>query len=815
MRFILQLLIVCLAPFSLFSQNQVTGLVTDEKDGSSLPGVSVRLQGTDKGTVTDPDGKFALEVPNGLFTLEFTYVGYQKFTVPVAVGESKSKFLKVVMTEESKDLDIVVVTGSKYEKKLGEETVSMEVLRQGAITQTNYRVEESMNRIPGLNMVGKNASIRGGSGFSDGAGSRVLCLLDDMPMMSPENGEIQWSTIPVEAIEQIEVIKGASSALYGSSALNGIINIRTMNPKPEMYNKIILNYGFYFQPKNKDFSWFWRTTDTTKRVYDNNGNLTSVKTKERVSNRPMFGSGQFLHMKKYGDFDVVLGANYSQDQSYMQFNSHKKVRISGKFRWIPKKIKGLTVGLNTNVYYYTGEEFFIMAGYSGPGRKDSVYDFSTFQWTLVDRDSLTYIPEEPNRNRERIFNIDPYVTYHDKHNNKHSLRFRVYNTMLQTGNYYPSTSPIASPGDSSNSFQFMVDYSFVTRIEKCKLNIATGIMATYGDIEGKTFSGGKKRAGNIAAYVQLDRKFWDMLTLSAGMRLEYFKVDTFQIKNDLELINSINRKLGKKDNVSIPVQPVFRLGANLQAAEATYIRASFGQGYRFPSVAELFVRTRRSGIPVIPNSSLRPEEGWSAEMGIKQGVKVSKWLAFFDLAGYITQYKDMIEFSPVKGGPFTFQAQNVDRARIWGIEASGMGQGKIYGVDFNFLVGYTYMNPRKLNYNPNDPSDSPYLRYRVEHAAKADIQTSWKGFMLGSTFVYTSFMRFVDPNIISAYDYIDQFRQDHNRGDFVWDLRAGYTYKEKIGMNVICKNVMNREYTLRPGFLEAPTNLTFQVSYQF
>jgi outer membrane cobalamin receptor len=120
------------------------------------------------------------------------------------------------------------------------------VLKGQNITQSAQNVSEAVNKVPGVNMLGRTISIRGGSGFADATGNRVLVLLDDVPMVSPENGGIRWEAMPVEAINQMEIIKGAASASYGSSALNGLINIRTITPKEDKpYNKIFVNYGLY------------------------------------------------------------------------------------------------------------------------------------------------------------------------------------------------------------------------------------------------------------------------------------------------------------------------------------------------------------------------------------------------------------------------------------------------------------------------------------------------------------------------------------------------------------------------------------------
>ena len=427
------------------------GVIRDVKDKSPLIGVNVLDKGTSNGSVSNLEGEYFLKLSPGLHRIEFTYVGYDKRTEDVLLKAGEEKVFNMNMTEIQKELDIVVVTGSKYEKKLGEEVVSMEVMKQQSITQSNYRMEEALNRIPGINMVGANASIRGGSGFSSGAGSKVLALLDEMPLISPENGGIPWESLPVEAVEQIEVIKGASSALYGSAAMNGIINVRTMNPKNEPYNKLLMNYGFYAQPKDKSWSRHWRVNDTT----------ASGKVRSRVRNRPMFGGFQFTHMKKYGDFDVVLSANYQYDMSHLQSAEKNRARAFFKLRYIPKKLSRLTVGVNGNMMYTRGKDFFIMRGLG-----DSAYlPFQTA--SLVD---------------QRYINIDPYINYYDKHENRHSLKFRFYNAELNNGD---EIFPRINPGDSSKSFMYYVDYSFYRHFKKSDIHFTAGYNGFYSTIEGK------------------------------------------------------------------------------------------------------------------------------------------------------------------------------------------------------------------------------------------------------------------------------------------------------------------------------------------
>ena len=106
-------------------------------------------------------------------------------------------------------------------------------------------LDKLLEQAPSVSIIDGQANIRGGSGWSYGAGSRVLILVDDLPQLTADAGDAKWSFLPVENLEQIEIIKGASSALYGSSAMNGVINIRTAYPKSTPQTRINVFSGFY------------------------------------------------------------------------------------------------------------------------------------------------------------------------------------------------------------------------------------------------------------------------------------------------------------------------------------------------------------------------------------------------------------------------------------------------------------------------------------------------------------------------------------------------------------------------------------------
>ncbi|MBQ5452392.1 MAG: carboxypeptidase-like regulatory domain-containing protein, partial [Bacteroidales bacterium] len=203
---------------------QITGTVTDE-NGQPLPGVTVMVEGTTSGTITDLDGKYQITVPNGA-KLVFSFIGYENVTM-VATNN-----LKVTMSENTKEIDEVVVVGYGQQKKASV---------VGAITQANAEVLQRTTgvsdlgtaltgNLPGLVTIqstgmpgSENPSmiIRGSSSWN---GSDPLVLVDGI--------ERPMSSVDISSVESISVLKDASAtAIYGVKGANGVVIITTKRGK--------------------------------------------------------------------------------------------------------------------------------------------------------------------------------------------------------------------------------------------------------------------------------------------------------------------------------------------------------------------------------------------------------------------------------------------------------------------------------------------------------------------------------------------------------------------------------------------------------
>ena len=205
-----------------FAQSRVNGLVKDSA-GEPLIGVNVVEKGTTNGTITDIDGRFAIDVAQGK-TLTLSYIGYKTKEVNVA-GTN----LTITMEDDSKSLDEVVVVG--YGKMTRKDvtssitTVKAEDLNKGVF---NNPAQMLQGKVPGLTITQSsdpNASpsvtLRGASSFREGAAMEPYYVVDGVPGIS-------LTTIAPDDIESIDVLRDASAtAIYGSKAANGVIIVTT------------------------------------------------------------------------------------------------------------------------------------------------------------------------------------------------------------------------------------------------------------------------------------------------------------------------------------------------------------------------------------------------------------------------------------------------------------------------------------------------------------------------------------------------------------------------------------------------------------
>lgn len=761
-RFLLFLILQ--AALYAHAQNPViSGQVTDAVTGETLTGVNV-IADSDKGVATDERGFYTLTLEPGKHRLQFRFIGYLTVLKNIDTPEGSSITLNVKMTPQSQMLNELVVSASRYEQKISDVIVSMEVINKATIENTHtLSVESALEKVQGLTFLDDQVSIRSGNGYSYGVGSRVLLLLDDLPMLTGGGGEAKWDFVPLENLSQIEVLKGASSALYGSSALNGVINIRTASPGAKPETHLMFYSGIYGQPKRGEIAWWGNT-------------------------QPFYSGLRFTHSRKEGMLDLVAGADFFSDEGYRENENEQYTRFNLNTRYRSRKVDGLSYGVNTNVMMKKGGNFLLwLNGDSGVYRASPVFD---------------------QRYNNRRFNLDPHLTYYSG-NNRHTLRGRIFN--------------VAYDNDTTMNHDdsYFAEYQYLKRFEN-DLSLTAGASATYVQSKSNLFGNIKNTANTQSFYFQADKRY-QKWRFTLGGRYEFHGINDEKVRSS----------------------PLFRAGVNYQALPFTFFRASFGQGFRYPAIAEKYASTQVGALKIFPNESLKPEYGWNAEIGVKQGYELGQMRGYLDAAVFWTEYSDMIEFTfgqhypPEITNPslndffnYTgFKAENISNARITGFEVSFIGEGRLGPFNYRYNAGYTYTNPVDKDFDPkkvsNVTTDRNILKYRFYHSAKAGFDLGWRNLSSGFNLDYHSHIINFDKafedslrfNNGVAYAVIlpgmKQYRKTNNTGDVIVNWRFAWEPAEKTKISFIINNLFNREYMTRPADVKPPRVFAVQVSLRF
>ena len=694
--------------------------------------------------------------------------------------------LTIFLQSSPRQLDEVVISSSRYEQNVSRVPVSIQLIKPALIENKNtVNLETIIDQVPGVTVTDGQVSMRGQSGFSYGAGSRVMLLVDDMPLLAGDASDIKFNFLPVENIEQVEVMKGAGSALYGSSALNGVINVRTGYAKEKPETRMTYYTGVYDNPMRKTIRW-WKNSN------------------------PTYSGINLMHSRKVGRFEFVLGSNFFNDEGYRQGEREQRGRINLNTRYNFARVKGLSAGINGNAQATKGALFIL--------------------WANKDSGALKPLPGTMSNYTTYRAHVDPWITWFAGPETRHTLRARYF-----------VTNNLNDTKQDSRAEVLYSEYLLRKKLFRHWM-LNTGMVFIGNRVRSDSLYG--NHAGkNAALYVQLNRDAgrW---SLSLGARAEYFELNGKSNTNNLELLSYGKQTL----RVKSPLMPVARLGITYQLMEFTFLRGSIGQGYRYPSVAEKFVTTSVGSLTVFSNPDLQPEYGYNTELGIKQGFRIGKVYGFADAAFFYNENNNTIEYlfnyyvpDSIKKPSILdklnyagFKSRNVGKTLVKGVDLSLNAAGKLRKMGITAMLGYTYTEGVSLNrdssYILTGSDSSQVLKYRNRHTFKGDVQLDYGKFSVGGSVRYMSFMRNIDVAfqqdligvLIPGYNsgqYIvpglAEYRSIHNTGKTICDLRLGYEVKPGAKISLVVNNVFNIEMMGRPADIQPMRTFALQYLVRF
>ncbi len=594
----------------------IRGQVQDARSGESLAFVHIELDGLGVGTTSSPDGYFLLEGLNsGKYKLSVSFLGYEDTSlIDVEVQPGQITDVTIGLEPVSLNIPEVVVTAGARSQSIKLAAASIGVITARQIRSRQITTfDQAFDEMPGVVVTrasGANVSalsIRGASEVAGGGvGNRVLLLIDGRPSLSPESGGALWNLVPLSSVERIEVVRGAYSALYGSSAMGGVINVITRKAGEKPETRVHLNYGAYGPaPRSSE--------------YRNYGDYHTM---------------EISHARRHGRFSWLVDGSWKSDAGHREKTAFDLWNGFAKVNWNIRPGHEVQLSVNSNriqsdapATWLSRRQAYSVADF----KKDDYQDRSEWNADLLFKgilgDRLSY--------SSRIYHYRNFSDFSfDSDPGNDSTNINIGKQIVK------SYSVTARRLGNITQFDFFPG-------KKHYLIAGWDIKRDYILGVPDIYLYGERVAFGAGFYVQDEFEVTDRITLTAGGRFDVYHITGIQAEANF------NPKL------AVRYQP----NPNL------VVRGLLAQAFRDPPVAERFIKFEQGGgLAFLPNPDLRPEKlDLSAELGATWSIKSKTTL---EISAFYNHYRNLISFQQVSQPlePLVYQVVNLRQALMQGIE---------------------------------------------------------------------------------------------------------------------------------------------------
>jgi outer membrane receptor for ferrienterochelin and colicins len=557
---------------------------------------------------TDATGSYRFDsLPAGWLAIDAGLIGYDLVgdSLVLAPGDSVRVDLRLPMRPII--VSPTIVTAAKRSQLLDQAVTSVALVSEQQIAQRAVNtIDEAVDKAPGVQFIAGQVNVRGSSGFAQGLGSRVLLLVDGVPANQGDRGGINWDLVPVDQIARVEVVKGAGSALYGSSAFGGVVNVITKEVSSGWHARLRVTGGAFANPPHA--AWAFRDRSGIQDGLDLDGS---------------YGRGSVR---------AGLSAGARHSDGYRQQDRADHWQVSGKGEWRPEPATLVNLSGAWASDQYDVPEPWCVSGHCA----DQGQAFQPFLIDTVNRG---------NRTRSDKGYFTALVTRTPSERTAWTARASWIRTHFT--DVYPQRQPPLSTADFAIANRVGLEGRMVSHPDDRRV-VTAGLELTRSDVVSNVFSGDTSGGGRThiegaySAYAEAEQTTGQVRT-TLGVRGDFLAVDG--------------------GGITAFVSP--RAGVVWPTTTGAW-RGSIGRAYRAPSLAERFVTTYALGFRVIPNPALRAENGWSAEVGRRWTPR--PWLRG-DAALFLTLARDLIE-PVFDASTVAIQFQNVERARLLGLDLS-------------------------------------------------------------------------------------------------------------------------------------------------
>ncbi|MDJ1505237.1 TonB-dependent receptor [Xanthocytophaga agilis] len=447
------------------------GKVTSES-GKALEGISIRLEGTKLGSTTNTMGEFVIyTIPPNIYSVIVSGIGYHTWKQIVRIKDGEVHSTNIVLSEVTHTIDEVEVKANKADAPIQAENLATQlplpvtvITRKTIEMMGSRRLDEILKEQTGLavvNDVGSGSRAVGLQlqGFD---AAYTMITIDGLPLIGRNSGSLDLSRITIANIERIEIVKGASSSLFGSEALAGVVNIVTRQASTQPQALAILRYGTY------------QTWDATVE-----GETPFAKHKGAISLSGNYYYTGGFNVNPYlssGQTAPPYGSYTLQGRGKYRINDNYTVSCSGRY----------SLRTSTNRYMYGSEAF------------RDLLDEKDFNGFVSINRRLGSVPA--TESNIRLFY---YLT---RYSSEQDIRQERNQVTLQSAHFIQYLHRMEMQGSKHISSQ---------------LSLTGGIGGTVESLSNSTYKGTKDRFSYFG-YSQGNYKPTSQINIIMGLRYDYF-----------------------------------------------------------------------------------------------------------------------------------------------------------------------------------------------------------------------------------------------------------------------------------------------------
>ena len=709
--------------------------------GDVVSFASIYIKGTEKGTTTDKHGNYELKTTQHKFVLVASSIGFLSERKTVTINPSEEKTINFTLTETAEILDQVTITGTRTDKRRTNSPVIVNVinsqtladvqacnLSEGLKFQTGLRVETDCQtcNYTQLRMNGL-------------AGGYSQILINGRPIFSPLTGLYGLEQIPTNMIDRIEVVRGGGSALYGSSAIGGTVNIITKIPKKNNYS-----IGYTYQ--------------NIKGISDHiiAGNATIVNEDRNA------GASFFINNRRRAMYDAN-GDNFSE------LPELKNNSFGTNLFFLPTENQKIEVNFSKmNEYRYGGE--------------------------MIDNAPHFAMQSEERVHDVYVGNVDYQINFNDDKSSIISYFATQYTGREHYTGIRPDTNTpqdtqhLANPPyGSSTTTTFQGGLQFNHKLEK--FLEGNNILTLGGEfVQDDVFDiidayqyKVDQLTRNYGFFFQSDWQISGKWNLLSGVRYDNHTLNT--LKTDGTQKNITN-------NVASP-----RVSLLFKPFENTQIRGTWGTGFRAPQAfdTDLHIAFAGGGVSrVVLADDLKRERSNSYTFSFNYDKPTEHYIYGFTIESFYTNLKDAFYLEAINKDTFgeIFEKRNGDGAVVQGITLeTRLNYDGILQLDAGFTYQSSKFDTPVDNFH-NLPSKREFLRTPNTYGYATATYTPNQKFKTALNLVYTGQMDVL--HIIPNPDFNPPTDENENIGEyfsspsfFNLGVNTSYTFTiEKLNTNI-------------------------------